>query len=146
MEMIIVIFFFSICAAICVSIFADARVTAEESVQLNNAVVRASNLAELYKSTDGDLTESARLLQDLNLDDVADITVNVKAVSITDADSSAQTGDHITVNVTYSDNMQAVVKDTASGFCSITIKAETLSEKGQFAEIYNINVRGGDVS
>ena len=46
MEMITVILFFSICAAICVSAFAKARVMADSSRTLNDAVIQASNTAE----------------------------------------------------------------------------------------------------
>lgn len=62
MEMIIVILFFSICAAICVSAFAKARVTADSSRALNDAVIQASNTAEAYKASGGDLRKTAELL------------------------------------------------------------------------------------
>lgn len=63
MEMITVILFFSICAAICVSAFAKARVTADSSRTLNDAVIQASNTAEAYKAADGDLQKTARIDQ-----------------------------------------------------------------------------------
>ena len=62
MEMITVILFFSICAAICVSAFAKARVTADSSRTLNDAVIQASNTAEAYKAADGDLQKTAELI------------------------------------------------------------------------------------
>ena len=62
MEMITVILLFSICAAICVSAFAKARVTADNSRTLNDAVIQASNTAEAYKAADGDLQKTAELI------------------------------------------------------------------------------------
>lgn len=63
MEMIIVILFFSICSAVCVSIFAKARIMADDSRDLNNAVIRSSNIAEIYKAAGGELNKTARLLK-----------------------------------------------------------------------------------
>lgn len=63
MEMIIVILFFSICSAVCVSIFAKARIMADDSRDLNNAVIRSSNIAEVYKAASGELSKTAWLLK-----------------------------------------------------------------------------------
>ena len=62
MEMITVILFFSICSAICVSAFAKARVTADSSRTLNDAVIQASNTAEAYKAAAGDVQKTAELI------------------------------------------------------------------------------------
>ncbi len=70
MEMIIVILFFSICAAICVNVFAKARVISDSSRDLNNAAIRSSNIAEVYKAADGDMQKTAQLLESVSDDDL----------------------------------------------------------------------------
>ena len=62
MELIIVIFFFSICAAICVNVFGSAQQMARDSYNLSNAVMAARSAAGCYKSADGDIGAAVELL------------------------------------------------------------------------------------
>ena len=62
MELVIVIFFFSICAAICVNVFGSAQQMAKESDNLSKAVIEARSAASCYKAAEGDLRETALLL------------------------------------------------------------------------------------
>jgi len=62
MELIIVIFFFSICAAICVNVFGSAQQMARDSHNLSNAVMAARSAAGCYKSADGDISAAVDLL------------------------------------------------------------------------------------
>ncbi|MBR5318482.1 MAG: hypothetical protein IKU46_02670 [Peptococcaceae bacterium] len=62
MELVIVIFFFSICAAICVNVFGSARQMAKDSDNLSKAVIEARSAASCYKAAEGDLQETALLL------------------------------------------------------------------------------------
>ncbi len=63
MELVIVIFFFSICAAICVNIFGSAQQMADNSENLSRAAMEARSAASCYKAAEGDLAETARLLE-----------------------------------------------------------------------------------
>lgn len=62
MELIIVILFFSICAAICIQVFASAKQLADNSYQLHCAVLAAQSGAETYKATAGDLSAITEVL------------------------------------------------------------------------------------
>ena len=62
MELVVVIFFFSICAAICVNVFGSAQMMAKDSYNLSNAVMTARSAASCYKAADGDLAQTAALL------------------------------------------------------------------------------------
>ena len=62
MELIIVIFFFSICAAICVNVFGSAQQMARDSHNLSNAVMAARSAAGCYNSADGDSSAAVDLL------------------------------------------------------------------------------------
>ena len=62
MELIIVIFFFSICAAICVNVFGSAQQMARDSHNLSNAVMAARSSGGCYKSADGDISAAVDLL------------------------------------------------------------------------------------
>jgi len=53
MEMIIVILFFSICAGICIQVFAKADQMSRKASNLNHAVVRAESIAEEIRSGSG---------------------------------------------------------------------------------------------
>lgn len=59
MELIIVLMFFSLCAATCMQIFANAKVKTDYSRDLTNASFAAESVAELYKACDGDLKATA---------------------------------------------------------------------------------------
>lgn len=71
MELVIVIFFFSICAAICANMFGSAQQMADDSENLSRAVVEARSAASCYKAADGDLEKTARLLDGVQLEDSA---------------------------------------------------------------------------
>lgn len=62
MELIIMLLVFSVSAAICLQVFAGARRISDESRKLDLAVMQAQNVAECWKSTYGDLDETAELL------------------------------------------------------------------------------------
>ncbi len=59
MELIIVLMFFSLCAATCMQIFANAKVKTDYSRDLTNAAFAAESVAEVYKALDGDLEATA---------------------------------------------------------------------------------------
>lgn len=54
MEIVIVILIFSLCAAVCLSLFAASDRMSEESDALNHAVVISKNAAGCFKSAEGD--------------------------------------------------------------------------------------------
>ena len=62
MEMMVVILFFALTSAISVHLFAQSYQTAKHSEDLTNGVLQAESAAELYKSTAGDLQQTAELL------------------------------------------------------------------------------------
>jgi type II secretory pathway pseudopilin PulG len=62
MELILVILFFAISAAICLRVFASARQTAERGHDLSCAVLAAQSAAECYRASGGDLETAADLL------------------------------------------------------------------------------------
>lgn len=51
MEFIVVILFFSLCAAICISAFVKANNISEDSKKMNHAVILAQSIAEKIKAT-----------------------------------------------------------------------------------------------
>lgn len=57
MEFIVVILFFSLCAAICISGFVKANNVSEASEKLNHAVILAQSIAEKIKATSGNVEE-----------------------------------------------------------------------------------------
>ncbi len=62
MELVIVLFFFSICAAICVNVFGSAQQMAVNSDALSRSAMEARSAASCYKAAGGDLEQTARLL------------------------------------------------------------------------------------
>lgn len=62
MELILIIFFFSICSSICLKVFASAKTMSDYSDNLNNACVLAQDGAECYKAYNGDLSKVAEEL------------------------------------------------------------------------------------
>ena len=128
MEMIIVILFFSICSAICISVFAKARTTADHSNDLNNAVVRAISAGEVYKAAAGNLPETQKLLDDASGDDLKSLTVSED-----------------TLVADYGE-MQLQLKAGTDGRAEISVTSDAPSYGGRSeadgrAEIYHMNVR-----
>ena len=62
MELIIMLLVFSISAATCLKVFVGARKVADESRRLDTAVMMAQTAAEYWKSTHGDLAETAQMM------------------------------------------------------------------------------------
>ena len=61
MELMVVILFFSICAAICLNVFSAGQKMAKESDHLSNAVMEVQSAASCYKAAQGDLVQTAVL-------------------------------------------------------------------------------------
>ena len=61
-ELILMVLFFSLSAAICMRVFADAQVTSRNSKNLSNAALNVQSAAECYKATGGDFSEVSALL------------------------------------------------------------------------------------
>jgi hypothetical protein len=66
MEQLIVIFVFSVCAAVCISIFVESYLIAKRSVEVNHAIRVAGNGAESFKAAGGDTRLTAQLLRSVN--------------------------------------------------------------------------------
>ena len=62
LELILVILFFSLCAAVCTGVFAAAKQTADRSRDLGSAVLLAESAAECFKASSGDLDACAAYL------------------------------------------------------------------------------------
>ncbi|MGM9521429.1 MAG: hypothetical protein ACI3VB_03010 [Oscillospiraceae bacterium] len=62
LEITIMLLVFSICAAVCLSVFCSARSTAEEADKLTGAAMWAQSAAEAFKASGGDLELTARIL------------------------------------------------------------------------------------
>ncbi len=67
MELIIVLMFFSLCAATCMQIFANAKVKTDYSRDLTNASFAAESVAEVYKACGGDLEATAKKCGDADV-------------------------------------------------------------------------------
>jgi hypothetical protein len=61
-ELVIAVLFFSVCAAVCMRVFAAAKINTEHSKNLSNASVKLQSAAELYKNAGGDLALLAEKL------------------------------------------------------------------------------------
>ncbi len=73
MELMAVILFFSISAAICLQMFVYASNTAENAENLSYATLSARSVAECYQATDGDLGQMAEILSCFTQDDILQI-------------------------------------------------------------------------
>ena len=63
MELVIVLLFFSLCAASCASMFGSAQQMARYSHNLSAGVVAARSAASCYKSAEGDIRQAVALLE-----------------------------------------------------------------------------------
>ncbi|MEG2215282.1 MAG: hypothetical protein RRY09_06650 [Oscillospiraceae bacterium] len=61
-ELVIMILIFSLCAGVCLSIFASARRISRESGELSEAASLAQSAAEVYRASRGDLAAAAAIL------------------------------------------------------------------------------------
>ena len=72
MELIIAILFFSIASAVCIQLFAKSHTLSTNTVNQNQAVLHAQNLAESYLALEGDLQQISPLFES----SVSDFTEN----------------------------------------------------------------------
>ena len=61
-ELLIAVMFFSLTSAICLRLFVSAYESSETSAELSRAIIEAQNVAETFKSVDGDLARVAEIL------------------------------------------------------------------------------------
>ena len=73
-ELLIGLAVFALAAAICVQVFVGANQISKESSKLNNAMLKAQVGAELFKASNGDLTEMQALL-DIAFEDSLNVIV-----------------------------------------------------------------------
>ncbi len=73
LELMAVIFFFSISAAICLQMFVYASNTAENAENLSYATLAARSVAECYQATEGDLEQVAEVLRCFTQEDILQI-------------------------------------------------------------------------
>ncbi len=63
MELIITIFFFSLASTVCIQLFTKAHLLSKQTVNENEAVIHAQNLAECFLATEGDIPRIKALLE-----------------------------------------------------------------------------------
>lgn len=61
MELIITVFFFSICSAVCVQLFVNSHSISNRANELNKAVSKAGSFAEVMRGTDGSIDEITKI-------------------------------------------------------------------------------------
>lgn len=69
MELIIAILFFSLSSTVCIQLFAKAHIVSRDTVDQNNAITQAQNLAESWLALDGDLSKMQSLFRESILSD-----------------------------------------------------------------------------
>lgn len=62
MELIVVILFFSLASAVCIQLFARSHILSKETVEQNNAITQAQNLAETWYAANGSTHSMQQLL------------------------------------------------------------------------------------
>ena len=63
MELLISLLFFSLASAVCIRLFAKSHLISRDTINQNNAIVQAQNLAEIWLATEGNMKELKRLLE-----------------------------------------------------------------------------------
>lgn len=63
MELIIAILFFSLASAVCIQLFVKSHLISKDTVNRNNAILQAQNLAEAWLAADGNPKQTAALLE-----------------------------------------------------------------------------------
>lgn len=129
MELVVVLFFFSVFAAIFVTVFGSAQQMAQDSRNLSSAVLVARSGASCYKASDGQLSQVADLL-----------------------DGTLQDGD---VQVYYDKDWQPAQSPEPDGFClhvtagNIAGEADIVVQtQNDDSEIYRLQVKctpGGEL-
>lgn len=72
MELIVSILFFSLASAICIQLFVRSHSISAETINLNNAITQAQNLAEYWYASEGDLRAMQNAMPHSRLSDSGD--------------------------------------------------------------------------
>lgn len=95
-ELIIVLLFFAISAAVCMKLFTFAYITTEHSSDISHAVSAAQNTAECFKASEGDVLQTARLLgaavQNNRISYQPDDYISLTLEAVPDTDSASVSG------------------------------------------------------
>ena len=121
-ELIIVITVFSISAAVCLRLFFQSRVIANESYNLSRASLEVQSAADCYKSSGGDLAETADRLGGSLLDGKLMIYYDEKWGKTEDRDDAG-----FFVGISEISDLESIVCAQALGG----------------GEIFSVSVRGG---
>lgn len=93
-ELIIVILFFAIAGAICVSLFSQSRLMSIESTELTMATQKCQNAAELLAASGGDVAQTAHLL--------GEVTQSEGLIALQyDLEGQPQSGGRYALQITY---------------------------------------------
>lgn len=110
-EMIVVVFFFAVCAVVCARLFVQSHRMKAESEQLTRAVMDAQNAAELFYATGGDLNAMYTVLPE-------------DAVAIT-----AQDGDFLDGHITIYDGVNPVYELDLHMYLPLPLADEVSSQE-----------------
>jgi hypothetical protein len=72
MELIISILFFSLASTVCIQLFVRSHTLSGDTVALNNAIIQAQNIAEIYNHSDGELTSVLSYYPDAAINELSD--------------------------------------------------------------------------
>lgn len=80
MEMIIAVFFFAVTSAICAQVFAKAHFVSIHTRELNQAILHAESMAEVFRSVDGDTDLPSEFFYDAKWQDCTEETSVYKLI------------------------------------------------------------------
>jgi hypothetical protein len=72
MELIISILFFSLASTVCIQLFVRSHTLSSDTVALNNAIIQAQNIAEIYNHSDGNPSSILSYYPDADVDNATD--------------------------------------------------------------------------
>lgn len=134
MEIIAVICVFSICAAVCLNIFAFAEKSSQRSKELTSAAIRASEAAEVFKSCGGSMAEASEIIAELNKDQLADVTI-IKAANSHGLLAEGEKEDKC--SFLFNDGLVLEIESTGADSAGIEVK------DGEGQKIFGIEVSAG---
>ena len=119
MELIVAIMFFSLSAAVCVSLFSSAHLAAKKTEDLRNAIKWAQSISEAFVGEKGDLSSLSRLFPD---------------AFITETPSDSEEDSHTFILI-FDDEWNTINTETSAASYEIILKARILDASDVYSDV-----------
>lgn len=142
MELIVVIFFFSLSAAVCVRLFSAAHILSEDARNMTNAAMWSQNLCEVFMGQKGDVHEISQLYPNAFVSEAESLEENDIESVILFFDNDWEMVDSELSGASYEAILEVELKKANEVYSDITEYGVEYKGEAAIGDIAVIDIRG----